>query len=81
MLQPLIASANHDEESVYQITKTIWENRAEIAQQHRAGNAINEKNAARFTGTPFHSGAIRFYKEIGIWSEPRVATEADGDEE
>lgn len=66
----LITTAGQDESLVYQITKTIWENRAEIVKQHRAGLAINETNAARFTGTPFHPGAIRFYQEIGIWSEP-----------
>ena len=65
----LITSASQDEELIYQITKTIWENRAAITEQHRAGRAINEKNAARFTGTPFHPGAIRFYREIGIWPE------------
>jgi hypothetical protein len=65
----LITTAGQDEALVYQITKTIWENRAEIVKQHRAGLSINETNAARFTGTPFHPGAIRFYQEIGIWSE------------
>jgi TRAP transporter TAXI family solute receptor len=65
----LITHADLDEDTVYELTKTIWENRAEIAKQHPAGNAINEKNAARYTGTPFHKGAIRFYKEIGIWPE------------
>ena len=66
----LITSADQDEELIYQITRTIWENRAEIVKQHRAGLSINEQNAARFTGTPFHPGAIRFYQEIGIWQEP-----------
>jgi uncharacterized protein len=66
----LITSASQDEELIYQITRTIWENREEIAKQHRAGLSINEQNAARFTGTPFHPGAIRFYREIGIWQEP-----------
>ena len=66
----LITTADQDEETIYQITKTIWENRAEIAKQHKAGNAINPKNAARFTGTPFHPGAIRFYKDVGVW--PKV---------
>jgi len=65
----LITTAGQDETLVYQITKTIWENRAEIVKQHRAALSINERNAARFTGTPFHPGAIRFYREIGIWSE------------
>jgi uncharacterized protein len=65
----VITSASADEERVYQITKTIWENRADIAAKHGAGKAINEKNAARYTGTEFHPGAVRFYKEAGIWPE------------
>ena len=65
----LITHADVDEELVYQLTKTIWDNRKEIAKQHKAANAINEMNAARYTGTEFHPGAIRFYQEIGIWPE------------
>ncbi len=72
----LITYADTDEELVYQITKTIWENRAEIAAQHKAALAINESNAARNTGVPFHPGAIRFYKEIGIWQD-EVASATD----
>jgi uncharacterized protein len=68
----LITSASQDDELIYQITKTIWENRAEIVKQHLAGLSINERNAARYTGTPFHPGAIRFYREIGIWQEPET---------
>ncbi len=71
----LISHANVDEELVYQMTKRIWEHRKEIAKIHKAGNAINEKNATRYTGTEFHPGAVRFYKEIGIWPE------TSGDEE
>jgi TRAP transporter TAXI family solute receptor len=65
----LIASAGMDDEMAYQLAKTIWEHRADIAGKHPAGRAINEKNAARYTGTEFHPGAVRFYKEVGIWPE------------
>ncbi|MCA9130831.1 MAG: TAXI family TRAP transporter solute-binding subunit [Planctomycetales bacterium] len=65
----LITSADQDEELIYQLTKTIWENREEIAGKHPAGKAINEKNAARRTGTEYHPGAIRCYKELGLWTE------------
>jgi len=64
-----ITSAATDEELVYQVTKTIYENREAVIAKHAAGRAINPQNAARNTGTPFHPGAIRFYQEIGIWKE------------
>ena len=65
----LIASAKADEELIYQITKTIYQNRESVIEKHPAGNFINAENAVRDTGIEFHSGAIRFYREIGIWPE------------
>lgn len=65
----LITAADADEDMVYHFTKTLYTHGAEVAKAHGAGKAINEKNAARDIGTPFHPGAIRFYKEIGIWQE------------
>ena len=63
----LITSAAMDEETVYQFTKLIYEQRAEVVARHPAGKAIQPKVVVRDTGTPFHPGAVRFYKEIGIW--------------
>jgi len=77
----LITSAGQDEELVYQVTKSIYENREEVVKKHPAGKAINPKVAVRNTGTEFHPGAIRFYKEIGIWPEAddADAAPAEGD--
>jgi len=63
----LITRASLDEETVYQFTKTLYEKRAEVVQKHPAGRAINPKNIIHDTGTPFHPGAIKYFKEIGIW--------------
>jgi len=65
----LITHANVDQDIVYYLTKLIYENRASVAEKHPAGKAINPKNVVRDTGTPFHPGAIKFYKEAGIWPE------------
>lgn len=65
----LITAKKVDEETVYNFTKTLYENREEVVKAHKAGKAINEKNVVINVGTPFHPGAIRFYKEIGIWTE------------
>ena len=63
----LITAENADAEMVYHFTKTLYTHRAEVAKGHPAGKTINEKNAVKDVGTPFHPGAIRFYSEIGIW--------------
>jgi len=63
----LITRADADEELIYQLTRTLYENRERVVEKHAAGRAINPSNAVRDTGTEFHPGAIRYYKEIGIW--------------
>lgn len=65
----LIASTSVDEETVYEFTKNLYEHQADVAEIHPAGKAINPKNVVKHTGTPFHPGAIRYYKDIGIWPE------------
>ncbi len=62
-----IAAENADEELVYQVTRILYENRERVVEKHAAGRAINPNNVIRDTGTEFHPGAIRFYREIGIW--------------
>lgn len=63
----LISHENVDEDLVYNMTKVMYENREKIAQKHPAAKALNPKNAVRNTGVPFHPGAIKYYKEAGIW--------------
>ena len=66
----IIVPSGAEDDTIYKMTKTLWENRAEVVKKHGVGKAINRKNAARYTGTDFHPGAIKFYKEIKIWKEP-----------
>ena len=65
----LITSTTQNEDLVYRVTRALYENREQVVQRHAAGNAINAANVVRDTGTTFHPGAIRYYREIGIWSE------------
>ncbi len=73
----LIASAGADEDLIYQVTKSIWERRAEVVERHPAGRAINPNVAITNTGTAFHPGAVRFYREIGIWPDDEGEAPAD----
>ena len=63
----LVTPAALDEETVYRFTRILYENRADVVKKHPAGRAIQPRTVIRDTGTPFHPGAIRFYREIGIW--------------
>ena len=65
----VITRADADEETVYRVTRTLWERRESVVEKHPAGRAINENNASRNTGVVFHPGAERFYREIGIWPD------------
>ena len=65
----VITRADADEEIIYQVTRALWERRASVVEKHPAGRAINENNASRNTGVPFHPGAVRFYREAGIWPD------------
>lgn len=70
-----ITSTDQNEDLVYRVTKTLWEKRDVVVSSHAAGKAINPKNVIRDTGIPFHPGAIRFYKEIGIWPGSEAKTD------
>ncbi len=63
----LVSSTQVDDETVYLFTKTLFEHGADVAAKHPAGRAINPQNAIRDTGTPFHPGAIQYYRERGLW--------------
>ncbi len=75
----LITSAAADEDRVYGITRAIYENRASVVERHASGKAIQPGNVVRDTGTTFHPGAVKFYKEIGIWPEDE-ADDTGGEE-
>lgn len=65
----LITTTDKDEQLVYDVTKALYENRGLVVEKHAAGRAINPRNVVRNTGTEFHPGAIRYYREAGIWKD------------
>ena len=65
----LVTAAGTDQQTVYLFTKTLYEHASEVVQKHPAGKAINAKNSVRDTGTPFHPGAVRYFREQSIWPD------------
>jgi TRAP transporter TAXI family solute receptor len=75
----LLVRSDANEEFVYRATGTIYEAREKLAETHAAAKAINPKNVIKHVGTDFHPGAIRYYKEIGIWPAGEEAEETATD--
>lgn len=68
--QIIFTHAGVDEETVYQLTKAMYEGKEQMAQTFPPFNAFNPDDMANDVGvSEFHPGAIRFYKEVGIWQE------------
>lgn len=62
----LAVRADVDEESVYQITKAIYENLPFLANIHRATSEMSLESAIVGLPMPLHPGAIRYYEEAGL---------------
>jgi TRAP transporter TAXI family solute receptor len=54
----------------YRITRLLFEKKAELAAVHPAAGELDPKRAA-VAPVPFHPGAVRYYREVGVWSDPR----------
>ena len=62
----LIVSADIDEETVYQVTKAIFDNVADITSEHAKGAELSIENATSGMTAPFHKGAARYFAEKGV---------------
>ena len=65
----LICDKDMDEELVYKLTKTIIENLDCTANIYAPAKIVTPEFAATELGNPFHPGAIRYFKERGIWKK------------
>jgi TRAP transporter TAXI family solute receptor len=65
-LQQLIVDAGLSEELVYRLTKLWWERIREIREIAPSLDQADPKIAMENAAIPFHPGALRYYKEIGI---------------
>jgi TRAP transporter TAXI family solute receptor len=65
-LQQLIVDAGLSEELVYRITKLWWERIKDIHEIAPGLDQANVKMAMEHATIPFHPGALRYYKEVGV---------------
>ncbi len=68
----LAVRADVDEEAVYQITKTTYENLPFLNAIHSATKAMAIEKAIAGLPMPLHPGAARYYQEVGITIPARL---------
>jgi hypothetical protein len=53
-------------ETVYTMTKTMFDNMDQMIAAHSAAKAIKRENAAKSPPAPLHPGAEKYYREVGV---------------
>jgi TRAP transporter TAXI family solute receptor len=63
-----VTSDKQDNALMYELTKALWNgnSRKLLDAGHAKGKVITRENAVLGAGIPFHPGAERFYKEVGL---------------
>jgi TRAP transporter TAXI family solute receptor len=62
----LIVHPKLSETVVYNMTKALFENQAELSAAHAKGKVLSLRGAATGVSIPFHPGAAKYYKEKGV---------------
>ncbi|MEA4892113.1 MAG: TAXI family TRAP transporter solute-binding subunit [Peptococcaceae bacterium] len=65
----ILVDESMDEELVYQMTKALYEHQDDLAAIHAIAKNItleNTQKAMDYMPMPLHSGAERYYKEVGL---------------
>jgi hypothetical protein len=62
----LIAGNQLKDDMVYNLTKALFDNQAELAAAHAKGKELNLQFAVKGVSIPYHPGAVKYYKEKGL---------------
>ena len=62
----VLARNDVPEEVVYEFVSTIFENKAEISEQHAKGEMLDLDFASYITDVPYHAGAAKYFAEKGL---------------
>lgn len=66
VLSMIVTRDDLDADLVYSLTKTLIEKQPELAQRHAKGKELSKESAVTGITVPWHPGAERYYREIGI---------------
>lgn len=64
----MFTSVNMNPDVVYGVTKAILDNTDEFADTHPSARYWSAKHRPISLAVPYHEGAVRYYKEKGMWT-------------
>lgn len=62
----LAVSKELDEETVYKLTKTLYENLPDVHKVHSSAEEVLLDSALNGLPAPLHAGAYKYFKEVGL---------------
>jgi len=65
----LVVAERMSEQMAYDVTRTIFDQQATLAGVHPQARELSLDKALTGATIPFHPGAIRFYRERGVWKQ------------
>ena len=66
ILATLACTSDLAENTVYDITKALFDNQPALAAAHAKGELLSAANAVLGVSIPFHPGAEKYFKEVGV---------------
>jgi uncharacterized protein len=74
----IVTSSKVNDKTIYTMLKAWWDNLAELQTLHPLFKRWTKEHQALTNFTvPYHSGAVKFYKEVGVWTEKHDARTKD----
>ena len=65
----LFAGKDVSDDMVYKSVKALWEKEADLLAAGTFWNGFMKEKMSAPLGLTYHPGAIKFYKEMGVWIE------------
>ena len=66
IMATLAVNAALDENTVYDMTKVLFENLEDLGNGHAKGKEVSAQTAVTGVSVPFHPGAVKYYRELGL---------------
>ena len=63
----LLGGAHVANDVVYKVVKAMYAGKKKLVGTLKAYNGFDPKLMGRDLGVKYHPGAVKFYKEVGIW--------------